>query len=553
MSPPTNRLFATRAAVAWRDPLRAAAVVGLVLLAYNYSLSTLVRGLTLQTPLAYLALVPVIALLLAFARLRLGEPETPIHDRQLDWIVGLGFLAATAAILLLAPQPSDSGFWLRRVDLLTLPLYVAGLTSILFGVRRLWAVRYAILFLLLAWPIPFVWLLGLTAGWFTDLTAGAVGLVTTIIPVARPAVGDSSLFLIGSGDNFFGVSIGTACSGVNSFVGFLLLGIGTMPVVRGSVARRAAWLGVGLAVTIGLNVARILAILVVGNFWGQEAAINVLHPIAGLVVFNIGVLLMLVLAPRFGLRFAGRPARTGEQPEPAPHRAAHRIALRPAIAVTLVIAAVLGLTNSAFSRYEAISSGLSDARLAKLDITVAHVPGWEASVVGELTQARQYFGDDATWERAAYRPTESASIVADRTVYVDVLTTSDSGTFAAYGLEACYAFHGYEISSVAQVDIGAGVNAEVIDYTNTRNGIAWSALWWEWPFTTAEGATHYQRIVVFMADGPDSAFDGLSAFEIGTQDARYLETDQFLASLGQEIVASQLASVADTADPATID
>jgi hypothetical protein len=207
----------------------------------------------------------------------------------------------------------------------------------------------------------------------------------------------------------------------------------------------------------------------------------------------------------------------------------------------VAIAVVFGVTNAAFSRYEAISSGLTDARLAKLEVDVAHVPGWTASPVGDLRQARQYFGDAASWERAAYRPTADATITADRAVYVDVLTTDDSGTFAAYGLEACYAFHGYVISSVAQVDIGAGVDAEVIDYTNTRNGIAWSALWWEWPYATEDGSTHYQRIVVFMADGPQSTYDGLADLEIDTQDAKFVDTDRFLATLGQAIVASQLS------------
>jgi len=476
--------------------------------------------------------------------MRLGDPETPIHDRQLDWIVGLGFLGAAGMILILAPQPSDSGFWLRRVDLLSLPLYVAGLTSILFGVRRLWAIRYAILFLLLAWPIPFAWLLSLTAGWFTDLTAGIVGALTTVVPVARPAVGDGTLFLVGSGEDFFGVSIGTACAGVNSFVGFLLLGVGTLSIVRGPMPKRLTWLLVGLAITIGLNVARIMAILVVGHAWGEDAALNVLHPVAGLIVFNLGVLVMLILAPRFGLKFARRSSTPiGPVASPAPKTT---IRLLPALAATLAIAVVFGVTNAAFSRYEAISSGLTDARLAKLDIDVAHVPGWVSSPVGELRQARQYFGDAATWERAAYRPTAAATITADRAVFVDVLTTDDSGTFAAYGLEACYAFHGYTISSVAKVDIGAGVEAEVIDYTNTRNGIAWSALWWEWPYATADGSTHYERVVVFMADGPDSTYDGLADLEIDTQDARFVETDQFLATLGQAIVASQLS-------PATAD
>src|SRR5262245_44373001 len=88
-----------RIAVARGFPLRAAVVVGLVLLAYNYSLSTLARGLGLNTPLAYLALVPVIALVLAATRLRLEPEALPIHDRQVDWIVGIGLIAIAAAVL----------------------------------------------------------------------------------------------------------------------------------------------------------------------------------------------------------------------------------------------------------------------------------------------------------------------------------------------------------------------------------------------------------------------------------------------------------------------
>ena len=48
-----------------RIPMRALILLGLVALAYPWSLITLTRSVTLQTPLAYLALVPVIALILA--------------------------------------------------------------------------------------------------------------------------------------------------------------------------------------------------------------------------------------------------------------------------------------------------------------------------------------------------------------------------------------------------------------------------------------------------------------------------------------------------------
>jgi len=551
MIPPTARPASARLAVARRFPLRAAAVIGLVLLAYNYSLMTLVRGLTLQTPLAYLALVPALALVLAIARLRLGLPETQIHDRQLDWIVGLALLAGASAILILAPQPATSEFWLGRMDLLTLPLYVAGLVSLLFGVRRVWALRFPILFLLLAWPIPFTWLLSVTAVPLTDFTAGAVALITQIIPVARQAGGDDgTLFLIGSGDNMFGVGIGSACSGVNSFIGFLLLGVATLYLVQGTALRRVAWLATGLLLIIALNLARIMAILVVGNAFGQEAALDILHPIAGLVVFNIGVLVMLVLAPAFGLRYANGSSRaheSGEHGRPAPVRR-----VSAALLVAMGVAAILGVTNAAYARYESISSGLADARLARIDIETAHVPGWDVSFVGNVGQARQYFGDTATWERVAYRPTSQAEITSDRTVYIDVLTTDDAGTFAAYGLEACYTFHGFEISSVAQVDIGAGVQAEVIDYTNVKNGIEWSALWWEWPYTAESGETRYQRIVVYISDGPNATLTAFSDIDIPTQDPRFIETDRFLASLGRSIVDSQLAAAEGDGEAASV-
>src|SRR3981081_3132517 len=61
---------------------RAIIFICLVVLAYHYSLTTIIRSLNSETPLAYLGLVPVIALLLAVVRIRPAPYEPPIHDRQ---------------------------------------------------------------------------------------------------------------------------------------------------------------------------------------------------------------------------------------------------------------------------------------------------------------------------------------------------------------------------------------------------------------------------------------------------------------------------------------
>ena len=540
MSLPSFRPIRPALAAARELPLRAAAVIALVLLAYNYSLLTLARGLTLQTPLAYLALVPVIAIGLAAARLRLERRDIPIHDRQVDWIVGIGLLGVTAAVLIVLPNSTSSGFWLQRVDLLTLPLFVAGLIALVFGVRRVWSLKFPIAFLLLAWPVPYSLFLTGATGQFTDATAHLVAAFTRLVPIAVPSVGDDTLFFIGSGAQRFGVSIGSACAGLNSFVGFLLLGSALLYLVRGSLLRRVIWLAAGLLMIFGLNVLRILAILGAGAAFGQDAALEVLHPVAGLVVFSIGVLGMILLVPRFGLRFIdasdlSRPPGDGFA---NPVRRARR-----ALVVAAVLTAVLAVTNATYARFESISSGLADARLQTFDARTASVPNWDTRSMASFPIAKQYFGASATWDRTLWWPTAEASLYSSRSVYVDVVTTDDAGTFASYNLEACYRFHGYRVASVATTDIGAGVQAQVIDYVNEKANVNWSALWWEWPYQE-DGRTRYERIVILISEGPNTEYRGIMTGSVPGQAPEFAESDRFLVTLGREVVRSQLHEAA---------
>jgi exosortase/archaeosortase family protein len=530
----------TRFAAARGFPLRAAAIIGLVLIAYNYSLLTLARGLGLQTPLAYLALVPLIAVGLAVARLRLEPRQLPIHDRQVDWIVGLGLLGVASAVLILVPDPTTSTFWLQRLDLLTLPLFVGGLIALLFGVRRMWSMKGPLAFLLLAWPVPYNLFLASASGWFTDLTAGLVAALTRIVPIAKVAPADNTLYFVGSGSQGFSLSISSACAGVNSLVGFLLIGTAMLFIVRGPLVRRGLWLAVGLAIIFLLNLVRIVGILIVGAVFGQGAAIDVLHPVAGLLIFNLGVVAMILLVPRFGLRFIGSSDRPGPDGQVSTSPVKR---VRPALAVGMVVALVLGLTNAAYARYEAISSGLADARLESFDVRDLALPAWQSRYISAFPQAKQYFGGSATWDRATYWSTPAASLTASRSVYVDVITTDDPGSFAAYGLQACYRFHGYTIASVTTADIGAGVHAQLIDYVNTKVKADWSALAWEWPYTE-NGKTRYERVVILINEGPQTKFAGLAADDVTSQVPRFAETDQFLVTLARTIVKSQLQTTA---------
>jgi exosortase len=532
---PSFRPIGPRVAAVREFPLRAAALVGLVLLAYNYSLITLARGLTLQTPLAYLALVPLIALILGITRLRLEGRGLSIHDRQVDWIVGTTLLVVAGAVLALLPGATSSTFWLQRIDLLTLPIFVAGMITLLFGIRRAWSLKGPIAFLLLAWPVPYTVFLGGAIGAFTELTAQLVAALTRVVPIASASPSDDTLFVVGSGAHAFSVSIGSACAGVNGFVGFLLVGTALLYVVRGPLLRRLIWLSAGLALVFLLNVVRIAAILAVGSGFGQAAALEVLHPVAGLIVFNIGVVAMIALVPRFGLRFITMPrAKAEADTNPNPVRR-----VRPALAFAIGVAAILAVTNAAFARYDPISSGLADARLKSFDVNSMRVSGWSSRYIAAFPMAKQYFGSSGTWDRALYKSGGFAALTSKRPIYVDVLTTDDPNTFAAYTVENCYRFHGYDITSITTADIGAGVSAQVIDYFNRKTASAWTTLWWEWPYSDGV-QTRYERVVFLIGEGPKSEYSGLIAKDVASQDARFAETDAFLVTLARTVARAQL-------------
>jgi exosortase len=496
---------------------------------------TLARGLTLQTPLAYLALVPLIALILGITRLRLEGRGLSIHDRQVDWIIGTTLMVLAGTVLVLLPGATSSTFWLQRIDLLTLPIFVAGMVTLLFGIRRTWSLKGPIAFLLLAWPVPYTIFLGGAIGAFTDLTAQLVGAFTRVVPIATASSFDETLFTVGSGAQAFTVSVGSACAGVNGFVGFLLVGTALLYVVRGPMLRRLIWLLAGLALVFGLNVLRIAAILAIGSGFGQAAALEILHPVAGLIVFNIGVLAMITLVPRFGLRFVSLPrAKAEADTVPNPVRR-----VRPALAFAIGAAAILAVTNAAFARYDALSSGLADARLKAFDVSSMNLSGWSSRYLAAFPMAQQYFGSSGTWDRALYASTDMAPLTSEQPIYVDVLTTDDPSTFAAYTVENCYRFHGYEIVSITTADIGAGVSGQVIDFYNPKTETTWSTLWWEWPYT--DGAkTRYERVVFLIGEGPKSEYTGLIAKDVATQDARFALTDAFLITLARNVVRTQI-------------
>jgi exosortase/archaeosortase family protein len=497
--------------------------------------------------------VPIVALLLGWlAAARSARTTRPARELPLDFVLGraagIVLIGTAVCVGLVLPARLGPVFWLDRLDLLVLPIFVGGLVALFYGLRRLWTVKAAILFLFLAWPLPYVLLLG---GWldaFTSFTAGAVRQISTILPLVHQASGDPTLFFIEHGATSTAVSIGTACSGVNGLAGFILIGLALMHVVHGRLAGRLLWLSVGLVIIWILNIARIEVLFVTGATLGPDVAIGLLHPVAGLVTFNLGVVVMLLLVPRFGLRYDALPKRAPVAvpgPVVQPSGRSRRRVTAVTLSLGLALSLVAALADIGYARYEPLGVDLGSGPPTRIEIRDAMLPGWSRALVEEIPTARQFFGSDATWTRLLQSQTGPSALRSSRPIYVDVIDTSDSASLATYGIVDCYNFHDDRIEAQVSADMGEGVTAQVVTYFDPADRADWSAIWWEWP-TTINGQTMYERIVVFLPDSADATFAGMDPQAPAAGDPSYHDAQRFLVTFARDLVGGQVPAAAVT-------
>jgi len=481
-----------------------------VVCAYSYTLVTLLENAGMQTPLAYVSLVPAIALALAAVRSQPARAEPAIHDRQLDYIVGVPLITAALAINLALPQRLSAMFWVWRIDLLSLPLFVAGAVAIIFGVRVLWRQKLAVAYLWLAWPWPYSTVLLRALDASTNATLAGLRAILRAFPVAKPVLsGDGSLFVVSHHGSTFPLSVVSACSGINGIVGFLLVGVAFGAIVRGPIVRKLLWLASGMVLLWVINLARLLFIFWAGSLWGEHVAIDILHPFLGLVTFCIGVMLMVLALGPLGMSIGEAPDRMAV---PRTERVANAARTRKtlavpkvfgAIAVVVVAAIVLGIADLGLRSYDLVASASGEPKLLAFHSAPAVPDGWYVRPPARFDWATPLFGDDSTWYRYTFISTGRGDLSAPFGVTADVINTSDLETFSAYGVIACYQFHGLNLQDVAKADLGGGITGQTLSFSGAGRG-SWSVVYWIVPVKDGQ-SVRYERFVLYVLNASGGA------------------------------------------------
>jgi len=479
-------------------PFRMMLVVAATVVAFRFSLSTMLDGFTYQSTQGDLALVPPIAaallVLAAFRHRHVGA----VKLGKIDLALAGFFIMIAALALIVAPVTTSSYYWTLRPDMLTLPLVAAAGVALFFGARALFAFIFPLCFLLLAWPLPYSVLLENALTRLTAATVASVEAVNGVVGIAH-SQGDG-LFLIERHGHAFSVSVASACSGVESLIGFLIIGVAALYLVTGSILRRGLWLFCGLVAVWIANVLRILTILLVARTFGQHAAFDWLHPALGLIVINLVATALWCLRGRFGLghRSPFAPAVSDTplgRSVPLAERATPLAIGRRALLFGL-IAAGLGVADGQLSGIAAAFANDGLPAVASFDSHPSAGADWKVGDVRTITWAKTYFGGASTWRRFHLTPARPTS--HPFTVWVDAIDTPDLAALAAHPVLRCYNFHGEDVLASTSVVLDHGVVGHDYVYRATSGGI-WHALTWEWPVSSAAGHVSHERIVILAS------------------------------------------------------
>ena len=546
----------------------AAAILAVTVVAYNLTLGSLFDYLRLETPLAYLPLLPLFAIGIGlFTAYRYRKAPATIRDRQVDLLLGIPMLVMALVMITVVPALASTYYWSNRPDVLSMALFVSGLLTIFYGITWLWRLKSALVFLVLTWPALYLNIMPGVMQSFTDATNGALAKVVQHLPLGVTLTGSPGILLVKqSGGPALTVSVGTACSGADSVLGFLLIGAAILTAVKGSAGRKLLWMAIGLGVTFLVNVLRLTSILALASAGHPTLALGAYHAVIGLILFTIVIALMMRLLSVIGLH--PRPdvvVRPGRAAQPAPRRPMTERRRRVVIGMMSGLAVLVGLLDLGLAPYAAFQDGTGSPAVLPFSTTSAPT-GFRVSYQADYPWATEYFGANASFTRYLVigTPTSkngaiTAAAYGSDVVYADVVRTDDKGSLDAYNLQNCFLFHNYSITTSKRIDIGSGVTALLLNYTDPGTKARWATVSWAWP-VDVKGKTYYERIALTSSlfntggDADISPSGGLQSILVGflnmlngshddpKTDALYQKADNSLTAEAEALVKFAVTS-----------
>lgn len=183
-------------------------------------------------------------------------------------------------------------FVIRFLSGISLIIIILGTILYLFGYEYTEKIKFPILFLLLAIPVPFVDLVAPPAQ-----TISAVASAEFANLIGIPVQRDGLILNTPLGGSF---EVALECSGIRSVISLLALSIIYAYILDNRITNKLIIVFSSIPLAMTGNIIRIVSVLGVAQEYGRDAATNYFHDFSSITVFSIALIGLFIVGRLFG-------------------------------------------------------------------------------------------------------------------------------------------------------------------------------------------------------------------------------------------------------------
>jgi len=278
-------------------------MIVVVMIVYWQDLSILVNEAFQSEAVNHIILVPFLIFYLIYRKKELVKASFAFEKLQektklisLSDIVGVAFCLSAFLLYWLGSYT----FYPLEYHIISLPIFIMGITLILFNFKTLLALVLPILFLVFLMPPPsdITYVAGGLMASFNSQASYALLRIMGLPVMLSSEYGPPTIVVNDPAARSFGFAVDLPCSGVYSLVAFIMFGAFLAYTTRGSFTKKAALLTLGFLILQILNIIRISLTVFVAHWLGEETAMTIFHVFTGWLLIFFGMLSLLLIAEK---------------------------------------------------------------------------------------------------------------------------------------------------------------------------------------------------------------------------------------------------------------
>lgn len=256
-------------------------LIGIVGLFYYNTFRWLIESWLSNPYYSHGFLIPIIS---GYIIWKIKKELTDIHKKESQTglvIFATGMLLQAVAVL----------YVIRFLSGISLIISIFGILLYIYGWKFVDRIKFPIIFLLLAIPLPFVDMVAPPAQ--TISAVASISLTNGLgIPVERDGL------ILNTPNGSFEIAL--ECSGLRSIISLLTLSIIYAFILEGNIIMRSVIVLSSIPLAMMGNILRIASVLVVDNIYGRDVALNYFHDLSNILLFGIALTGLFLVGRSFG-------------------------------------------------------------------------------------------------------------------------------------------------------------------------------------------------------------------------------------------------------------